>query len=296
MRFSGSKAITDTFAIIRARFASLALIGLASFTLPMLMGMILLLPRIEGWFRQFGKFDKAEAPDFGAMLTQLQELAPILLAGYLGWELVRAIATSLLTAAAGASDRDPPSESVAQGLGGALSVMGLSLLILAVSLVAFGLIGLGFWSAFAPAFEGRQTPAIGSIFGLFGLFLVLLIAMMVLFARLALAVPVIVLEKQRNPLTAIGRSWKLTSGATLKIIALFVLFSLIVGVINSVIDGFAGGSWAERAMRGQEMNWIGPIAYCLQMALSGIVMAALSVAIYLQRAGPPLESYDQTFS
>jgi hypothetical protein len=128
-----------------------------------------------------------------------------------------------------------------------------------------------------------------------GLFLALIAAVIFcyLFTKFLLTPAVIAIERQANPLTALGRSWRLTKGNSLRIFLFVFLLFLAVGVVGGVISMIAG---LFLALGGAQTALIG------QAVVSGLINAVFYViflgmlaAIYRQLAGPSPETVRETF-
>ena len=62
----------------------------------------------------------------------------------------------------------------------------------------------------------------------------------VLITRFALTAPVVAIERWRNPLAALRRSWQLTSGNTWRVLGFFALILLAFAIVMSVVMGLSG--------------------------------------------------------
>lgn len=114
-----------------------------------------------------------------------------------------------------------------------------------------------------------------------------------LFIKFLLTPAVIAIERQANPLSALGRSWRLTSGNSLRIFLFVFLLFIAVAVVGGVFSMIAGLIFA---LGGPETSLIG------QAVMSGLVNAVFYViflgvlaAIYRQLAGPSDAAVRETF-
>lgn len=114
-----------------------------------------------------------------------------------------------------------------------------------------------------------------------------------LFIKFLLTPAVIAIERQANPLSALGRSWRLTSGNSLRIFLFVFLLFIAVAVVGGVFSMIVGFIFA---LGGPEMSLIG------QAVMSGLVNAVFYViflgvlaAIYRQLAGPSDAAVRETF-
>jgi membrane-anchored glycerophosphoryl diester phosphodiesterase (GDPDase) len=123
--------------------------------------------------------------------------------------------------------------------------------------------------------------------------LIAVVAFFYLFTKFILTPAVIAIERQSNPLAALGRSWRLTKGNSLRIFLFVLLLFLAVGVVGGVISMIVG---LFLALAGSQAALIG------QAVVSGLINAVFYViflgvlaAIYRQLAGPSPEMVRETF-
>jgi hypothetical protein len=101
-----------------------------------------------------------------------------------------------------------------------------------------------------------------------------------LFTRFLLTPPVIVVERVTNPITAIGRSWRLTGGNTLRVFAFVFLLILAVAIVGAVIGMIVG---LVLALAGADAALLG------QSIVSGLINAGF----YVVFAGAIAATYHQ---
>jgi hypothetical protein len=120
--------------------------------------------------------------------------------------------------------------------------------------------------------------------------LVLIVYLMV---KLSLAAPVIAIEGDRNPFTALGRSWQLTKGNSLRIVLFIALLLLVIGIIAVLVTGVLT---LVLAALGDTVATIGGgIVNALVNALLTVVFLVVTVAIYRQLAGASPERAAELF-
>ncbi|MEU6722109.1 glycerophosphoryl diester phosphodiesterase membrane domain-containing protein [Nonomuraea wenchangensis] len=106
-------------------------------------------------------------------------------------------------------------------------VVGLMVVIMAVPLIAFVVIGV--------ALVANGTGA-GGMLGLIAVFFILYIAYYLFFrTRFAFASPAVVLEG-RGPIDAMRRSWQLVTGDFWRVFGILLLTSLLVGLVAGVLS------------------------------------------------------------
>lgn len=113
--------------------------------------------------------------------------------------------------------------------------------------------------------------------------LVAVIAAIYLFVKFSLSTPVIAVEQTANPISALGRSWQLTKGNSLRIFAfyalLFVAFMVVGGVISIVVGVVFALMGSEAAMIGNGF------VSALMNAVYAALFAGILVGIHRQLAG-----------
>lgn len=216
------KVISDAFGMMRDRLAALSGIWLLYFVI------------IAVVFTLF----------FGGMLAQFTQLAmtddPTAMGtGVIGSFFLFYILYLLLNFAQSvslthqASPTHSPSfgESLTAGFRSIPTLLGLTfILIVAYVIALIPLAILGFIFAF--------MGDVGSI--LFAI--IVLLAVVWVACRLSLMMPVIAVEGELNPLNAITRSWKLTSGHVLAIFIAFLIFVVAILVAGFLLITIFGGT------------------------------------------------------
>jgi len=86
-----------------------------------------------------------------------------------------------------------------------------------------------------------------------GIILVVLLipAMIYLACRFSMIIPVVVVEKVFNPITAINRSWQITAGKVLGILVVLIVFAVIAAIGFFLFAMLFGGILDGGAMGGQ---------------------------------------------
>jgi hypothetical protein len=114
--------------------------------------------------------------------------------------------------------------------------------------------------------------------------LVAMIAWVVLFVRFSLVGPVMVKESIANPLTALGRSWKLTHGTGWRLFTFFALLfiaMIVITIIVSAVFSFLFGLFGTEAARAGDAL----VVSLVNAAWATIFLAVLS-AVHDQLSGP----------
>ncbi|WP_374529817.1 hypothetical protein [Novosphingobium sp.] len=117
-----------------------------------------------------------------------------------------------------------------------------------------------------------------------------------LLTKFSLILPIAAIDEVRNPFRLLGRSWTLTSGATLKIFALYLLVFAAMFVV--LVASFLALIGIPRA--GMVPPFGSLITMALGMVVFGIVLqlylTALSAAIHRQLAGTSSETMANAFA
>ena len=274
MKFDMTAAWSEAMRLIAANRQVIAVVAGVFFFLPYLAFMLL-------FMNQMSALEAAQTanPDPDAMGQAMMAFY-----GDIWWFVLLAMVIQgigmlgLLTLL---TDRSRPTvgEALKSGAKLFLPYFGAQLLLS----VAFGLLIL------VPiAIGAAASVAAGLLVGL-----VALVAFFYLFTKFVLTPAVIAIERQANPLTALGRSWRLTKGNSVRIFAFLFLLFLAIGVVGGVFSMVVG---LFLALAGAEMALIG------QAVISGLVNAvfyviflAVLAAIYRQLAGTSAEVVRETF-
>jgi hypothetical protein len=181
------------------------------------------------------------------------------------------------------TDRSRPTvgEAIRQGAGAVLPVL---LAQFAVALGAALAISLLLGAAI-----GSGSPGLKLLIGL-----LLVLGLGYVAVRLSLVSPVVVVDGQRNPLAALRRSWALTGGNVLHLLAFFVLL-LVAALVLYLIAAKGLGLIVALVVSGEMASTINDlIASCLQAVLS-VYSVAVIAACHRQLAGPSAAAAAQPF-
>lgn len=123
--------------------------------------------------------------------------------------------------------------------------------------------------------------------------LVAMILIVYVAVKLSLAAPVIAIEGQRNPFTALARSWQLTKGNSLRIFLFIFLLLLVIGVITVLVSGILGLVLAS--LGGTVATIGGGVLNALVSSILTVVFLVVTVAIYRQLSGHSPERQAEIF-
>ena len=206
-------------------------------------------------------------------LTALPLVLPML--------LLQALATlAMLTLF---TDRDRP--TVAQAL--RLAVLAILPYIAAQLLLCLGL------GAFGGLFGG-----LAALTGSVPVVVIVVAAVVVLaayvFVKTSLTAPVIAVERVRNPIVALRRSWRLTSGNSVRIALFYLLIGIAFLIVISIVMALVGIVLAL-ALGPAIAEPVSAIVSSALGALMSVYFVAILAAVHRQLAGPPLEQQRATF-
>lgn len=111
--------------------------------------------------------------------------------------------------------------------------------------------------------------------------------------KVSLAGPVIAIDKVRNPITILSRSWQLTRGNTLRL-ALFFLLLGIVYIVVAAVAGMIVGALTLALGTGIGLTINAVISGAISAVVS-VVLVAVIAATHRQLAGPSAEAASHTF-
>jgi hypothetical protein len=133
------------------------------------------------------------------------------------------------------------------------------------------------------------TPAIAAIFVVAAIMLAVWIAI-----RTSLVAPIVAVERQRNPVAALVRSWALTRGNggrigvfyALVIVAFVVVMILVMAVVGIVLALVSGGEVARV---------VAAVVSSILGAAMTLYLVAILAAAHRQLAGPSAEAIGAAF-
>lgn len=181
------------------------------------------------------------------------------------------------------TDRSKPTvgEAIKQGLAGILPYIAAQLL-LGLAIGLFGAVGITLGAV-------TGVPAIA------GLFVAAVIVVAVYAGiRTSLVAPIVAVERVRNPVEALRRSWRLTAGNALRIGLFYLLLLLAFVVVMSVI-ALVVGLIATAVAGGEAARIAGAVVSSTVGATMTLYLAAVMAAIHRQLAGDSTEVTKATF-
>ncbi|MCT2559471.1 glycerophosphoryl diester phosphodiesterase membrane domain-containing protein [Tsuneonella sp. YG55] len=133
------------------------------------------------------------------------------------------------------------------------------------------------------------SVAAGALLGI-----VALVAFIYLFTKFLMVPPVIAIERVVNPLAAMGRSWRLTKGNSIRLFLFVFLLFVAVVVVGGVLGMVIG---LALALAGPEVALVGnALVSGLVNAAFYTVFLAVLAAVHRQLTGAAPETVSETFS
>ena len=206
--------VDASFALFRANFVTMAIIGLAA-SVPIAIFMGVLLTAVAGggaWMTSFTRDATAWVPLFVAMM-----------AGFLFWMAVVDGAMVFAAAEAYHGARPTPADAIRGAFSKGFSLVGGNLLRMVI--IGAGAVAIGLAVVFA-------VNAIGSLLGGVLAFLLVVAGLVLvfhLFARTFAITSTIVIER-RTAAEGVSRSFALSKDATLRIVGIFMLAACVYSV------------------------------------------------------------------
>lgn len=172
------------------------------------------------------------------------------------------------------TDRSRPTvgEAIKLGLGGMLTVIGTQLIAGLAAAIATALV-MG-------AAAGSGSPVLAVVLGL-----LTTAGFVYAMIRISLVSPVVMVEGQRNPVAALKRSWELTGGNVLYLLAFYLLLLVAFLVVYLLLSGGISLVVALVTSGGVTAAINNLVAACLQAVIS-VYFVAVSAACHRQLAGP----------
>lgn len=268
MSLSVSNILSDTFAMVKARFW--VLVGMYFVWLAIMVGFVIVLGMVMGgsMLAFSGAMEDPEAlSGLGAGMIGVAVLF------YLGYVLVICAQYAALCALSSPLRQADFGDAFSTGVRAALPLLG----VMVVLLVGY----------FAGALAIGALAGALSTLGSAGAIIVALLVVPVLLylgARLGVVFLVVSVDGVRNPFSAIGRAWGLTRGHALPIVLAFVVFMVIAVVLMGLAFAPFFGSImamdepnAAPAMGGMIFGFVAIFAFTVVLA---IAYAALLASIH----------------
>ncbi len=275
MGFDMNGAWSRGVALVRENFQLLAVIA----------GLFVLLPTLAFYYLVPG-MDVLMDPTADPEIVQAQvmsQVGPLATWGIVG-SIIQFIGYGAMVALMG-DTRPTVGEALKSGATSVPSVVGAMLGFLVLYILAAVIVTL----PIALLAGGLGLSALALLIPL----LVLGVAL-ILMARFSVTLPVIVVEKTFNPLTALKRSWDLTRPARWRVLSFWAVLGLAYVVISLLLVGLFGLVAAMMGDGDGSRLLMGLVNGVLAM-LVGMLVCGLAVAIHRQLAGATEAEIAATF-
>jgi hypothetical protein len=121
-----------------------------------------------------------------------------------------------------------------------------------------------------------------------------MVALIVVVTRLSLTLPVIVIEELHRPFAALQRSWRITGGSSLRLLAFYIMLAIAYIVITVALNALL--SLVSAAMgTGESFVLLSGAISGVIGALTSIVLTTILAAVHRQLAGPSHGAISETF-
>ena len=281
MQFSASRAFTEAFQLLGARFGMLVGIWLTFF-----VGIIAVIVAFGGVFFSVMQMSLGGGGGLTPGQNPLAGMGFSVFIFYILYFLVIFAQQIALSRASTGRAEDTYGVALGAGLRGALPMLGVMLLYLIAGIGGGFVIGL----IFAGLLAATQSAVVSFLLGL-----VTLLAFFYLFARLSLLLPIVAIDEVRNPLAAIGRAWKLTAGNSVKVALTWALVLIAMIALYSVVFLVTVGMPGPGTVA-NPMASIGFFIAMIVMGLTvGLYLVTLTTAIYDQLSPSSAEQTAVTF-
>lgn len=264
MKLDMGRAWNDALSLLRGNQQVVLIVAGVFFFLPNL-ALSLLMPETMGQ----AEAQMAGEQDVNAMI----EMAATLY-GQIWWQILLVSllsAIGMLGLLALLTDHNRPT------VGEALKAGAIYLLPYIAAQILIGMIAV--LIVLVPVIAGAAAGVgAGALLGILAL-----VAVIYVYTKFSLAVPVIVIEETMNPLRALARSWSLTKGNSLRLF-LFYMLIFVVFLVVMMMLGIVGG--ALGLLAGEDANIIinGLLGAAVNMGMVTLYLAVLA-AVHRQLSG-----------
>jgi hypothetical protein len=121
-----------------------------------------------------------------------------------------------------------------------------------------------------------------------------MVLLIVVVTRLSLTLPVIVIEGLHRPFAALQRSWRITGGSSLRLLAFYMMLAIAYIVVTLALNALLSLLSAAMGMGESYVLLAGAISGVIG-ALTSIVLTAILAAVHRQLAGPSHGAISETF-
>lgn len=286
MNFDMNTTWSQALGLVRSNFQLLAIVAGVFLLLPAVL-IYVAVPDIMS-LTALASNPEALTSDPEALTAMMQGMiGPLVLYGIIGF-LAQIIGYVGMQSLMG-NDRPTVGQAILLGLKAIPTLFG-ALILFMLGYLVFTLI-FGVIIAALIFVAGDVFGAILAFVMVLGLFLVILYVM----TRLSLVVPILVSEREMNPITLFKRSWELTAPRAKAIFGFFVLLFLAYMVVSMVVGGVLGLIIAMAGSGLGGSSLLLGLANGIIGAIVAMVMCGILMSMYQQLSGTDAGPISDTF-
>ena len=284
MRFDSNRAWTEAVASVSAHRAVIWPVAGVFFLLPGLLWVWFFSDTQQEMMTAMGNPATAR----GAMRGVFVQIMPYMLV----LMVIQAIGNMSLMGLFTDRSRPTVGQAIINAVRSLPTVIGAALLIF----LAYMVIGLVAALIIGVILAATKVAAIAVVLGIAAM-----VALFWALTRLSLLLPVIVIERVGNPVTALTRAWGLTKGSAGSLFLFYFLLLvayLVIAIVVQMALGLllgAGVMGAGRAMSGGPLIALGMVSGIIGTA-AAVLLNAVLAAVHRQLAGPSADAYGDTFA
>lgn len=274
MKLDINRAWTDALNLIQTNLGVIAIVAGVFFFLPYL-ALMLLMPDMAT------SLDVQPNPDDPtAAFSQIMDFYGEIWLAMLALVIAQVVGTLALLALLRADNRPTVGEAIVTGLIGFLTYfVAMILIYIVLGIVVGAVMGIAI---------ATEITALAVVLGI-----LLFVGLVYAAIKISLIAPVIAIDKVYNPFTALLRSWRLTKGNSLRLLAFYLLLVVAVVVISIVLSLIV---MLIFGLMGPDVLLVGSgIMNALLNAVYIVVMLGILAAVHRQLAGPDTEAVSETF-
>ena len=284
MRFDSNRAWTEAVASVSAHRAVIWPVAGVFFLLPGLLWVWFFSDTQQEMMTAMGNPATAR----GAMRGVFVQIMPYMLV----LMVIQAIGNMSLMGLFTDRSRPTVGQAIINAVRSLPTVIGAALLIF----LAYMVIGLVAALIIGVILAATKVAAIAVVLGIAAM-----VALFWALTRLSLLLPVIVIERVGNPVTALTRAWGLTKGSAGSLFLFYFLLLvayLVIAIVVQMALGLLlgmGVMGAGRAMSGGPLIALGMVSGIIGTA-AAVMLNAVLAAVHRQLAGPSADAYGDTFA
>jgi len=279
MQFDMGQAWNDGMARVSANASLLAILGGVFFFLPTVIMYLIRPELLDMSMAPAGDPEAAKHVREGILPTVVPLFLVVMLASFVGY--------SAMIVLIGDTRRVSVGEAISVGFRTLLPLIGVFVLAMLGYVLAAIVLGvvLGVVVAVLAMVSSALAYVVALVLGM-----AMVLALLMAVTRLSMTLPVIAIEREGNPLSAMKRSWAMTMPVQWRLLGFYALLFLaymVLAMVLFMVMGLISAAVGSPAVLGFLNGLLGA---AVAMVVSGVV-----AAIYRQLAGPSTASVRETF-